>query len=121
MESRRDWQSSAVGFAAVFDGDYLNHVAEIVEEVAIISNPEAELTRIDALEALDVTLTGSQQAVQGVENPQRCGLVDPLLYSPAPRYWPNHSTARSITSLRCAGSTKPWPSLGYTTSCVGTC
>ena len=36
-------------------------------------------------------------------------------------YFENHSTARSMTSRRCSGFTNPCPSLGYTTSWVGTC
>jgi hypothetical protein len=48
-------ESSPVGHLAIADAEDIDPIAVIVKANAIVSNPEAELGRMDAAEALNIT------------------------------------------------------------------
>jgi hypothetical protein len=66
----------AVGFAAVADGGDVEGMAEVVEAEPVVSDAEAELGRLDALEPLYVALTCGGEIGESVEDAEGCGLVD---------------------------------------------
>src|SRR5207244_4450644 len=59
--------------------------------------------------------------MDGMQIETRAYITEPRNYCPAGIYFANQSNARTSTSVRCSGCTKPCPSFGYTTNCVGTC
>jgi hypothetical protein len=66
----------AVGFAAVLDGGDIEGVAVVVEAEPVIADAQAELWRLDVLEALHVALAGGGEVGQGAEKAQSDRLVD---------------------------------------------
>ena len=59
---------SSVGFSAVFDGGDVEGVAVVVEADAVVADAEAELGRLDVLEALYVAFAGGGEVGQSAEN-----------------------------------------------------
>jgi len=68
--------SSAVGFAAVFYGEDQDGVSEIMEADAVVADAEAELWRLDVLEALDIAFVGGEITSHDMQDAERGGLVD---------------------------------------------
>ena len=66
----------AVGFAAVLDGSDIEGVAVIMEANPVIADAQAELGRLDILEALHVALAGGGEVGQGAEKAQGGRPVD---------------------------------------------
>ena len=67
---------SAVGFAAITDGGDVEGVAAVVEAEPVVADAQAELGRLDVLEALHVALTGGGEVGQGAEKAQGSWLVN---------------------------------------------
>jgi len=57
-----DLRTSAVGFAAVLDGQDEDGIAKIAEADAIVASPETKFRRLDVLEALDIAFAGREKA-----------------------------------------------------------
>jgi hypothetical protein len=68
--------SSAVDFAAVFNGSDANGVFVVMEAHAVVTDPQPELGRFNVLETLDIAFAGFQVASQRVEDTQGGGLID---------------------------------------------
>ena len=66
----------AVGLAAVLDGSDVEGVAVVVEAEPVVADAEAELGRLDVLEALHVALAGGGEVGQGAEKAHSSRLVD---------------------------------------------
>ena len=60
----------------MFDGGDIECVAVVVEAKAVVAKAQAELGRLDVLEAFYVTLAGGCEVGQGAEKSQGGGLVD---------------------------------------------
>jgi hypothetical protein len=67
---------SPVGFTTVFHGGDANGVSLVMEADAVVADAEAELGRLDVLEALDVAFAGLHIAGQRVEDTEGGGLID---------------------------------------------
>lgn len=67
---------SPIGFAAVFHGGDAYGVSLAMEADAVVADAEAELGRLDVLEALDVAFAGLQIAGQRLEDTEGGGLID---------------------------------------------
>ena len=59
---------SAVGFAAMFHASNANHLALIMRADPVVADPQPKLRRLNALKALDITLTGFEISSGGLEN-----------------------------------------------------
>jgi hypothetical protein len=70
------WGGSAVGFAAVPDGEDFDGVAEIMEADAVVADAEPELRGIDVLETFYVAFAGGEETGQSMEDTKRSWLVD---------------------------------------------
>ncbi len=60
----------------MFHGGNANDVSVIMEADTVGAHAEAELGRLDVLEALDVAFAGVQKAGQRVEDTNSVGLID---------------------------------------------
>ncbi len=88
---------SAVGFAAVFDGEDHDGVNEIVEADAVVAGAETQFGRFDILEALDIAFACGEVTSHNMQNVERGSLIDSAKVSfggvgPGDllphRYWP---------------------------------
>ena len=59
---------SAVDFAAMLDGGDVEGVAVVLEAEPVVADAQAELGRLDVLEALHVALAGGGEVGQGLQN-----------------------------------------------------
>ncbi len=66
----------AVDFAAVSDGGDVEGVSVVVEAEPVVSDAEAELGRLDALESFYVALAGGGEGGESMKNTEGGGLVD---------------------------------------------
>jgi hypothetical protein len=57
-------------------GKDFDRISSIMEADAIITNPQPELWWVDALKTLDITLAGSEQPGQSVQDPNRGPLLE---------------------------------------------
>ena len=61
-------RGSAVGFAAMEDAPDFEGIGDVGKEKPVVADAEAELRRLDVLEALHVAFAGAGEAIQRGEN-----------------------------------------------------
>jgi hypothetical protein len=86
-----------VGLATVLHGEDHDGIAEIMKADAVVADAEAELGRLDALEALDIAFAVGEITSHNMQDAECCGLIDRAkvgfgLIGPGDllphRYWP---------------------------------
>jgi len=69
-------ESSAVGFATVFNGGDADGVFVFVEAHTVVADAQTELRRFEVLQALHIPFAGFQVAGQRVQDAESGGLID---------------------------------------------